>query len=317
MPITESSKSLAGKDFLSIADFSRSELELLLETARSAKIDIAPYRRALDGKVVVLLFEKASLRTRLTFETGVARLGGHPIYVDHNTQRVGERETIRDYAKNLERWVHAIVARVYRHETVAELASEASIPVINGLSDRDHPCQALADYLTLLEHFGSLKGLRLAYVGDGNNVCNSLIEAGAKLGVDVTAVTPAGFEPSAEIVAASRVVAKSTGATITVSHDTAAVRGHQAVYTDTWISMGQESEREGRLKTFAPLQVTKAMMNLAGPEAVFMHCLPAKRGLEVSAEVMDSPRSVVFDQAENRLHAQNAILIHTVAPMPS
>jgi len=282
----------------------------LLSLAADVKSRPDNYRAALAGKYLALIFEKPSLRTRTTFDVGMQSMGGGAVFLDHTATRLGERESVQDVAKNLERWVHAIAARTYSQGALEELAAHASIPIINALSDRYHPCQAFADFFTLEEHFGGVRGLKMAYVGDGNNVCHSLLLAGARLGAQVRVATPAGYEPSADIVAEAKRAARETRAKIELFHSAQeAVAGSQAVYTDVWASMGQENETEARAKIFAPFQVNKALMKLAAPDAVFLHCLPAHRGSEVSAEVMDSPRSIAYDQAENRLHIQKAILL--------
>jgi ornithine carbamoyltransferase len=282
----------------------------LLALAADVKARPANYHAALSGRYIAMIFEKPSLRTRTTFDVGMQSMGGGAVFLDHTTTRLGERETIMDVAKNLERWVHGIVARTFSQSSLEELSEHASIPVINALSDLYHPCQAFADFLTLEERFGSVRGVKLAYVGDGNNVCHSLLLAGARLGAHIRVATPEGYEPSAEVVAEARRAAKETKAKIELFHSAAeAVTGAQAVYTDVWASMGQEEETELRAKIFAPFQVNKALMKLAAPDSVFLHCLPAHRGWEVSADVMDSPRSIVYDQAENRLHVQKAILL--------
>jgi ornithine carbamoyltransferase len=304
---------LSSKDLLSIAQLSRGEIEMLFATAAAFKRRPAAFCRALEGRTITMLFEKESLRTLVTFEIGVARLGGMAVYLDHRLSRIGEREDIRDYAKNLERWTDAIIARTYEHSTLETLAREARVPVINALSNLSHPCQGLADYFTLAERFATLTGLRLAYVGDGNNnVCHSLLLGAAKLGLSMTVICPRGYEPAASVQALARAAAAESGACIAITADTGAVASHHAVYTDTWVSMGQECDAERRRRDFPPYQVTAELMNAAGLGAVFMHCLPAHRGEEVAAEVIDSPRSIVFDQAENRLHVQNAILLHTI-----
>ena len=270
------------------------------------------YRTALAGQVFTLIFEKPSLRTRVTFEVGIANLGGSSIFLDHTGARLSEREPIRDIAKNLERWVQGIVARVFAQESLDELAKYANIPVINALSDRFHPCQALADFFTLQERFGGLRGLKLAYVGDGNNMCHSLLTIGARVGAHIRVATPEGYEPDPGIVADSKRVARETKGKIEILRSPEeAVAGAQAVYTDVWASMGQESESSKREAAFADYQVDEALFAQAAPDAVFLHCLPAHRGLEVSAGVIDSPRSIIYDQAENRLHVQKAIL-HTL-----
>ena len=240
------------------------------------------------------------------------QLGGHALYFDHAAQRIGERETVHDYAKNLERMATAIIARVHDHDVLTQLAEHASIPVINALSDREHPCQAMADFLTLREHLGTLTGIKLAWVGDGNNVCHSLMLLAAKLGVDMTVITPKGFEPQFSIVKQALASAEKTGSTITLSHHISAIEGHHAVYTDTWLSMGQAHQAEFRTGAFAGLQITPKVMAIASAgldqPALFMHCLPAHREEEVAAAVIDGPHSIVFDQAENRMWAQNALL---------
>ena len=281
----------------------------LLRLAGKMKANPNRYRSVLDGRFVALIFEKPSLRTRVTLEVGAASLGAKAIFMDNTASRLGEREPIRDVAKNLDRWVHAIAARTFTQETVDELARHASIPVINALSDRFHPCQALADFLTLDERFGGLGGLRLAYVGDGNNMCHSLMIAAAQTGAAIRVATPAGYQPDPDIVSEARRVAEDTGASIELfDAPEAAVEGVQAVYTDVWASMGQEEEAAEREKIFAPFQVNRRLLELAAPDAVFLHCLPAHRGLEVTEEVIDSPQSIVYEQAENRLHVAKAVL---------
>ncbi len=302
--------SFAGRDLISIQDFSPAEISWALGLASVMKANPADFRGALAGKQLVLFFEKPSLRTRLTFEAGMSALGGVSFFVDQTGSRLGAREPLSDIAKNLERWVDGVVLRTFAHETVTGIADHAAIPVINALSDLEHPCQALADFLTLQERFGDLTQVRLAYVGDGNNVAHSLILAAAGTGATIAVATPGGYEPKAEVVASARQIAKKTGAKIEVTTDPVeAVTGADAVYTDVWASMGQESEAAQRKAIFAPYQVNQRLFARAAKHAVFMHCLPAHRGDEVSAAVIDSPRSAVFDQAENRLHIQKAILV--------
>jgi ornithine carbamoyltransferase len=256
-----------------------------------------------------MFFEKPSLRTRLTFEAGMASLGGTAFFVDQTHARIDAREKLSDIAHNLERWVDAIVLRTFAQETIEGMAQHASVPVINALSDLEHPCQALADYFTLEERFGNLNNVRLAYVGDGNNVAHSLLLTCACLGSSIRVATPAGFRPSAQIVAAAREIGEGTGAEIELMTDPcAAVIGADAIYTDAWASMGQEHQADDRAKIFPPYQVNRKLMIKAAPNAVFMHCLPAHRGEEVTDEVMDSENSMIFEQAENRLHVQKAIL---------
>lgn len=311
--MTQTSLNLLGRDMISLGDWTRAELSALLETAAAIKADPATASAALAGKGAVLLFEKASLRTRVSFEVGIAKCGGHAMYFDHSENRIGQRESIKDYAKNLERWVEVIIARTYLHETVTELAEHARVPVINALSELDHPCQALADLLTLAEQPGGLAGARPAYIGDGNNVCHALMLGCAVMGVPLTVITPRGFEPRYGVVQQAHALAAENGTTLTLTHDVSALAGCNAVYTDTWVSMGQVDEAGKRLAIFQPYQVNPALMALAEPGAIFMHCLPAKRGVEVTDAVIDAPTSVVYDQAENRMHAQNALLIHVLA----
>jgi ornithine carbamoyltransferase len=304
--------------YLSAADLTRAEAEALLERAQSLK---AEWRNGghprngngdlpLQGKTLALVFEKPSLRTRVAFEAGMTQLGGHGSYLSANDIDMGGRESVPDVARNLSRWVQAIAARVFRHATVEELARYATVPVINALSDREHPCQALADMLTLKERFGRLQGLRLAYVGDGNNVCHSLMLLGATLGVNVGVACPPDYRPDPEIVALAEQRAAESDATIAISADPGeVVAGADAVYTDVWASMGQEHEAARRRPVFQPYQVNAALMALARPDTLFMHCLPAHRGEEVTADVIDGPRSVVFEQAENRLHVQKALIL--------
>ncbi len=308
-------ESLRGKDFLSLADLDAAQIAGLFETAAATKADLGPYRTALDGKTVILLFEKPSLRTRVTFEVGPGKMGGQAIYFDHAKERIGVRESVKDYGKNLERWVECIVARVFSHGVLEELARHASIPVINALSDREHPCQGLADYFTLSERVGGIAGLRgfkLAFVGDGNNVCASLMHGAGKLGVHLTVICPPGYEPEGPVTKESREFAKASGGSITITHDPAGVKGAQAVYTDTWVSMGDESEKAARAAAFGQYRVDPKMLAAAAKGAYFMHCLPAHRGEEVTDAVIDSKASVVYDQAENRMHVQNALLLHVL-----
>jgi ornithine carbamoyltransferase len=300
------------RDLLTGTEWSPAQLRDFFRLATEMKAHPDRYRTALAGSVFVLIFEKPSLRTRVTFEVGIANLGGTSTFLDHTAARLSEREPVRDIAKNLERWVQGIVARVFAQETLDELAANANVPVVNALSDKYHPCQALADFFTLEERFGGLRGLKLAYVGDGNNMCHSLLTIGARAGAHVRIATPAGYEPDATIVAESKRIAKETRGKIEILRAPEdAVAGAQAVYTDVWASMGQESEATAREKTFAAYQVNEALFAQAAPDAVFLHCLPAHRGLEVTAGVIDSPRSIIYDQAENRLHVQKAIL-HTL-----
>ncbi len=299
-------KSLSGRDLLSLQDLTAAQVEHLLKLAAQVKAQPKKFRRALEGKTLALLFEKPSLRTRATFQIGMEQLGGRALYLSPQEIGLGKREAVADVARNLSRWVEGIMARVFAHQTVVELAEHASVPVINGLSDLVHPCQALGDYLTLREHKGKLAGLTLAWVGDGNNVAHSLLYGAARLGVEMRVATPPGYEPSPAVVKA----AQQAGGRVRLTHDPAeAVAGADAVYTDVWTSMGQEAEAQERRQVFQRFQVNAALMRRAKPQALFMHCLPAHRGEEVTNEVIESPNSVVFDQAENRLHIQKAILL--------
>jgi len=291
-------------------DLSCEEVLSLLDLAAKLKRLPRKYAHALTGRYLALLFEKPSLRTRMTFELAMKQLGGDAVFTEFNGHGIGGREPVKDVARNLERWVHGIVARTREHRTVEELARWASIPVINALSDRYHPCQALADFFTLQEKFRDLGGLKIAFVGDGNNVAHSLMLGAARLGVDVAIATPGGYQPEADIVSAAQGLAAASGSSVRLTTDPmTAVEDAHAVYTDVWASMGQENEARQRRKVFAPFQVTEALMAAARPGALFMHCLPAHRGEEVSDAVIESAASVVFDQAENRLHVQKALLL--------
>lgn len=300
---------MRGRDFLSIRQFSSDELASLLSLAREMKARPAEFAASLKGQTLALIFEKPSLRTRVSFDVGIQQLGGFSVYLSPAEINLGKRESVHDVAKNLERMVQGIMIRTFGHHIVEEMAEHASIPIINGLTDFSHPCQAMADYLTILELKGRLKGVKVAYVGDGNNVANSLLFAGVRFGAHVRVATPAGYEPRPEVVAWVTEHARATGSICTITHDPVeAVRDADVVYTDVWASMGQEAEAEQRKGIFQPYQVNAGLFGQANGEALFMHCLPAHRGDEVTAEVIDSPRSVVFQQAENRLHAQKAIM---------
>ncbi|HTC45800.1 MAG TPA: ornithine carbamoyltransferase [Candidatus Aquilonibacter sp.] len=296
-------------DLISTRDLGPSGVQAVLNLAEVMKARAADFRRALSGKQMVMFFEKPSLRTRLTFEAGMAALGGTAMFIDQTHERLDAREKLSDVAHNLERWVDVIVLRTFSQLTIEGMAQHARVPIINALSDIEHPCQALADYLTLTERFGNLKDRCLAYVGDGNNVAHSLLLTAACLGSSIRIATPRGYEPDPQIVADAREIAEETGAQIELLTDPhEAVAQADAVYTDAWTSMGQEREEAKRAKIFPPYQVNAKLMAEAAPHAVFMHCLPAHRGLEVTDEVMDSEQSVIFEQAENRLHVQKAIL---------
>lgn len=296
-------------DLVSTRDLGPQGVEAVLHLADLMKSRPSVFSRALAGRQMVMFFEKPSLRTRLTFEAGMSSLGGTTMFVDQSKSRLDEREKLSDIAHNLERWVDVIVLRTFAQETITAMARHASIPVINALSDLEHPCQALADYFTLTEHFGDLKKITLAYVGDGNNVAHSLLLTCACLGSSIRVATPKGYSCNPQIVADARKIAKQTGAKLEfLAEPHAAVAGVDAVYTDAWASMGQEQEAAERATIFPPYQVNRGLMAEAAPHAVFMHCLPAHRGEEVSDEVMDSEQSVIFEQAENRMHVQKAIL---------
>jgi ornithine carbamoyltransferase len=304
------------KDLTSLSDVSTSEMEAWFELAKKLKKELKSGKPhpILAGKNLAMIFQKSSTRTRVSFEIAMRQLGGGGLYLSGNELQLGRGETIADTAKVLSRYCDGIMARVYAHSDILTLAKHASVPVINGLSDFSHPCQGVADFLTVLEHKGRLKGLTLAYVGDGNNVAHSLLYGGAKVGVSVTIVCPKGYEPQKAVVDGAAQDGRQTGASIVVSNDISAVKGADVIYTDVWASMGQEKEHEERVRIFKPYQVNAALMALTGKsDALFMHCLPAHRGEEVTDEVVDSPNSVVFDQAENRLHAQKAILVSLMA----
>ncbi|MBK9706206.1 MAG: ornithine carbamoyltransferase [Acidobacteria bacterium] len=302
---------MALKDLISIYDLTSKEVQKIFATAASLKADPMKYAHSLDGCSVALIFEKPSLRTRVTFDLGATQMGASCVFSRSSGVRLGERESVKDMALNLERWVDLIVARTYSHETVIEFAAHASVPVINGLSEFSHPCQGLTDYFTLTEKVGpDLKGFKIAYVGDGNNTCHSLIFCAAKIGAHIRVGTPKGYEPDSEVLKLARKDARKTGAKIEVVNDPfEAVDGAQAVYTDVWASMGFEAETERRREIFSSFRVTRKLMNSAARGAFFMHCLPAHRGDEVDANVIDSRNSIVYDQAENRLHTQKSIML--------
>jgi len=310
IPAIDACATLHGRDLLSIRDLSRGELLALITLTADLKRHPARYAGLLSGKTLALIFEKPSLRTRVSFDVAVHDLGGHALYLAPQEIGLGQREAVGDVARTLDRMVHAIAARTFAHETAEDLAQAASIPVINALSNFSHPCQALADYFTIREMKGRLDGLHLAFVGDGNNVANSLIFGAALLGVRMTMASPPGYEPRADVLQwARRHASAAHDACRVTSSPEDAVDGADVVYTDTWISMGQEAEAEDRRRAFAGYQVTEALLDRAAPDAIFMHCLPAHRGEEVAADVIESPRSVVFRQAENRLHTEKALLL--------
>jgi ornithine carbamoyltransferase len=297
------------KDFISIHDFTPAEIESMLQLAAALKADRSRFASALAGKTLAMIFEKSSTRTRVSFEAGMYQLGGLAMFLSSRDLQIGRGEPISDTAAVLSRYVDGIMARTFAHATVTELARHATVPVINGLTDLLHPCQVMADLQTIRENFGGTGGLKLAYVGDGNNMAHSLMFGGSRTGMSVAVATPEGFEPRPEIVSAAREDAKETGAKITTTHSVEeAVAGAHVVYTDVWASMGQEDEAELRRRKFAGYTVTERLMAAADPKAIFLHCLPAHRGEEVEAAVADGPRSRIFDEAENRLHAQKGLL---------
>ena len=301
---------MTGKDFLSIKDFSPSEIQYLLILGRQVKTHPTTYSDALKRQTLAMIFEKPSLRTRVSFDVGIQQLGGFALYLSPAEINLGKRESVYDVAKNLERMVQAIMIRTFAHEIVEQMAQYARIPVINGLTDYSHPCQAMADYLTIWECKGDLEGLKVAFVGDGNNVAHSLMFAGAQLGANVWVATPPGYEPKADAMEWARRRAEETGGSCNITHDPhEAVAGADVVYTDVWASMGQEAEAEKRNQVFRPYQVNASLFRCAKRDAIFLHCLPAHRGQEVTNEVIDSPHSMVYQQAENRLHAQKAIML--------
>lgn len=302
-------KKLQGRDYLSVDDFSTSEIKSILRLTADMKAHPRRYRKVLDGKMMALIFEKPSLRTRTTFTVGIKQLGGDSLLLTPADINLGKRESVFDVAKNLERMVDGMMIRTFGHDICESLAEHADIPVINGLTDLEHPCQAMADIFTVLEHRKSLKNVKLSYIGDGNNVAHSLMLIAAKLGTTMFVGTPESHKPDQKILDRAQVIAGDTGATITWTGDPMeAARDADMIYTDTWTSMGQEAEADVRRTVFAPYQVNRELFSHAKPDALFMHCLPAHRGEEVTDEIIDSPNSVVFQEAENRLHAQKAIM---------
>jgi ornithine carbamoyltransferase len=307
MPVQKTLPKIGVSDFIRDLDLAQDELLALLDLTQQVKSNPARFSKALSGQYLSLLFEKPSLRTRITFELAIKQLGGDAVL---STGPIGDREPLKDVARNLDRWTNAIVARTFSHQTIEDLAHWSRVPVINALTDRFHPCQALADIFTLQEKFGDLRGLKLAFVGDGNNVAHSLMLSSLRMGVNFSIATPRGYEPDAEIIAQAEALAAVSGAQLMITNDPAeAVRNAHGVYTDVWTSMGQEKEKRKRLSDFAKYQVNAALLAEASADAVFLHCLPAKRGEEVTDEVIESPQSAVFDQAENRLHVQKALLL--------
>jgi len=297
------------KDLLSVAQLGAGDVETIFDAARALKSDRNAFGHVLANKRLGMIFEKDSLRTRFTFDVGMQDLGGSAVFMDHRDVKLGSRESLKDMAKNLERWVHGIVARTYKHRALEELAANCNIPVINGLSDYLHPCQALSDFFTLQERWNDVKGRRIVYVGDGNNTCHSLVHTAALLGAHITVCTPEGFEPNSRVISEGMLMARESGSDIKISNDPEkSVAGADAVYTDVWASMGQEDEIEERAAIFENYRIDEELMALAKPDAFFMHCLPAHRGQEVTSPVIDGPNSIVYDIAENRLHVQKAVM---------
>ena len=300
---------MKSKDFLTVYDFSSEDVWRTFELALDMKVNGEKYLDALKGKTLAMIFEKPSLRTRTSFDVGIQQLGGFSLYLSPNEINLGKRESVYDVAKNMERMVQGVMVRTFSHQIIVDMANHASIPIINGLTDYCHPCQAMADYLTVHEIKGDLKRLKLCYVGDGNNVAHSLMACGAMLGVNVTLSCPYGYEPNLVAFQRATEVAKETGSRIEVGHNPVeCVKDADIVYTDTWISMGQEAKAEENKRIFMPYQVNDDLMAYAKSDAIFMHCLPAHRGQEVTDSVIDAPNSVVYQEAENRLHVQKAIM---------
>ncbi len=296
---------------LSSAQLDTTTIEAVLDLAAKMRSDWPAPKRTLENRAIALVFEKPSLRTRTSFDIGLSRLGATVSYLDQSASPLGDRESIKDFTMTLERYADAIVARVRRHSALVEMERHASVPIVNALSDLEHPCQALGDALTIRTVYGRLKGVKVAYIGDGNNVCNSLMLTMAAMGATVTIVAPSAYEPEPSILSLARERAEEAGGAVHLRTDPDAIAAHDVVYTDTWVSMGSESERDERVEAFQRYRVTKDSMNRAsvgGKCPSFMHCLPAFRGVEVDDEVMDGPGSLVYEQAENRMHAQNALL---------
>lgn len=307
---------MMAKHLLSMQDLSPGEIEAILDMAAELKEKLrkGESHELLHGKTLGMIFAKPSTRTRVSFEAALTQLGGHAIYLGMGDLQLGRGETIADTSRTLSRYVDAIMARLFGHEDIVELARNSSVPVINGLTNLHHPCQTLGDLLTIREHKGKLKGLKVAWVGDGNNVCNSLLLGCTLVGMDISAACPRGYEPPADIVKQARANAKKSGAKVELTTDPKkAVGGADVVYTDVWISMGQEKEAKKRMRAFKGYQVNAQLLKGAKPDSIVMHCLPAHRGQEITDEVIDGPRSVVWDQAENRLHAQKALLVSLLA----
>jgi len=300
------------KHLLSMQDLSPSEIKAILDEAArlKEKLQQRESHELLKGKTLGMIFEKPSLRTRVTFETGMTQLGGHAIYLAPADIQLGERESVPDVARNLSRWVDVVMARLFKHDIIVELARYSSVPVINGLTNLHHPCQTLSDLLTIREHKVKLNGLKIAWIGDGNNVCNSLLLGCTLVGTNISVACPHGYEPPTDIVKQARTNAKKSGAKVELTTDPKkAVDGADVIYTDVWVSMGQEKEARERMKAFKDYQVNAQLLKGAKPDSIVMHCLPAHRGQEITDDVIDGPHSVVWDQAENRIHAQKALLV--------
>ncbi|GAA5193407.1 ornithine carbamoyltransferase [Ferrimonas gelatinilytica] len=300
------------KDLLTLKDLTSAEILAIIDQAICLKRDYTPYQDALKGRSVVTLFEKPSLRTRVSFDIGIHKLGGHAVYLDQQNGALGQRESVKDFALNLSRWCDAIVARVFDHQTLVALRQHATVPIVNSLCDLYHPCQALADFMTLREHCGELDKVTLGYVGDGNNVTHSLMFAAAKLGAKIIVVCPPGHFPDGKMVLEAQSIAAQTGGQVTLSSELSALEGCDALYADTWISMGDDTPLASIKAKFQPYQINSALMASSGARYV-LHCQPAHREVEITSEVMDGPGSLILDQAENRMHAQNAVLLSLLA----
>lgn len=295
-------------NLLSLQDLNQQQILDLLALAAKIKADPNAYSQALAGKSIATLYEKPSLRTRVTFDVGINKLGGHAVYLDQQNGVMGQREAVKDFAANLSRWCDAIVARVFSHQTLIELRDNGTIPVVNSLCDLYHPCQALADFLTISEHYGDLSKVKLAYLGEGNNVTHSLLLCGAILGVEVAAICPKGFGPDVQVVQQAQALAEIHGGKIVISDDINVIDGYDVVYGDTWVSMGDDTPMEKVVSRYAAYQINQPMLDKFGIKHV-LHCQPAHRDIEITSEVIDGPQSLIFDQAENRMHAQNAVLV--------
>ena len=298
------------RDFISLKDISTDEFHKLMTLSAEMKLKKGRIWDILNGKTIALIFQKPSNRTRVSFEVGIRQLGGNCLYLGPEEINLGKREATSDVAKTLSRYLDGIVARTFHHDDILELSKHATVPIINGLSDLYHPCQGLADIFSIQERFGQVKGLKLAYIGDGNNVCHSLMLGCAKVGIDMSVACPVGYEPDEKVVQQAKSFAKDTESKITIGQSSSeAAKGAHVIYADVWVSMGQEAETEERLETFKDYQINAKLTSLADPDYIFMHCLPAHRDEEVTAEIIDGPHSIIFDQAENRLHTQKAVLM--------